>query len=108
MIISNTLSRNLIGGFGALVLGFAFVGAATAPANAATVPAYDNAVSVSVSYSDLNMATAAGQNVLAARVKTAAKSVCANDFGDVASRSAEQACIDAAVAGAKLPAASNS
>ncbi len=104
MIISNTLSRNLVGGFGALVLGLAFVGAATAPANAATV----DAASVSVSYSDLNMATAAGQNVLAARVKTAAKSVCANDFGDVASRSAERACIDAAVAGVKLPPASNS
>ncbi|HPU16281.1 MAG TPA: UrcA family protein [Polymorphobacter sp.] len=104
MINSNTLSRNLIGSFGALVLGFAFVGAATAPANAATV----DATSISVSYSDLNMNSTAGQSAYAARVKAAAKSVCATDLGDVASRSAEQACIDAAVAGAKLPAASHS
>ena len=100
MINSNTLSRNLVGGFGALVLGFAFVGAATAPANAATV----DAATVSVSYSDLNMASPAGQSAYAGRVKAAAKTVCATDLNDVASRTAEQNCIDAAVAAGKAAA----
>jgi len=105
MINSNSFSRNLIGGFGALVFGMTFVGAATAPATAATV---DAAPSTSVSYSDLNLSSAAGQNAFAARVRSAAKSVCANDFNDIASRTAEQHCIDAAVAGTKLPVATNS
>lgn len=95
---TTTLSRNLLGSFAALALGMTFVGAATAPAQAATV----DATSVSVSYSDLNMASAAGQSAFAARVKAAAKTVCATDLADIASRSAEQACIDNAVASAKV------
>jgi UrcA family protein len=95
-----TFSRNVLGSFAALVLGMTFVGAATAPAHAATV----DAASVSVSYSDLNMASPAGQNAFAARVKAAAKSVCATGLNDVASRSAEANCIDAAVAAGKVAA----
>ena len=94
---TSTFSRNLLGSFAALALGMTFVGAATAPAHAATT----DAASVSVSYADLNMASPAGQSAFAARVKAAAKTVCASDMNDVASRSAEEQCVDAAVASAK-------
>ncbi len=100
MINSNTLSRNLLGSFAALLLGMTCVGAATAPAHAATM----DATSISVSSSDLNMASPAGQNAYAARVKSAAKTVCAVDLNDIASRTAEQNCIDAAVAASKAAA----
>ena len=95
-----TFSRNVLGSFAALVLGLTFVGAATAPAHAATM----DVTSISVSYSDLNMASPAGQSAYAGRVKAAAKTVCATDLSDVASRTAEQNCIDAAVAAGKAAA----
>jgi UrcA family protein len=47
------------------------------------------------------MASPAGQSAYAARVKSAAKIVCATDLNDVASRTAEQNCINAAVAASK-------
>lgn len=94
------LSRNVLGSFAALVLGMTFVGAATAPAHAATM----DATSISVSSSDLNMANPAGQRAYAGRVKAAAKTVCAVDLSDIASRTAEQNCIDAAVAASKAAA----
>jgi len=100
MFNTNSFSRNLVGSVAALLLGATFVGAATAPANAATVEAN----SVRVSYSDLNLSSEAGRSVLAARVKTAAKTVCASDFDDIASRTAEQNCINDAIANTKLTA----
>lgn len=102
MFNTNSFSRNLVGSFAALLLGATFVGAATAPANAATV---DGANSVRVSYGDLNLSTDAGRAAFAARVKTAAKAVCATDFADIASRTAEQNCINHAIANTKLSAA---
>lgn len=95
-----TFSRNVLGSCAALVLGLTFVGAATAPAHAATI----DVTSVSVSSHDLNMASPAGQSAYAARVKSAARTVCAADLSDVASRTAEQNCIDAAVAASKAAA----
>ncbi|TFU03657.1 UrcA family protein [Polymorphobacter arshaanensis] len=100
MTTTATLSRNVLGSFAALVLGMTFVGAATAPAHAATM----DVTTISVSSSDLNMASPAGQSAYAGRVKAAAKTVCATDLNDVASRTAEQNCIDAAVAAGKAAA----
>jgi UrcA family protein len=93
---ANSVTRNLVGAFAALVLGTTFVGAATGPAHAATVT-----TTQTVRYDDLNMNNAAGRAAFDARVRTAAKAVCAADFSDVASRAAEARCIDAAVASAK-------
>jgi UrcA family protein len=94
---ANSITRNIVGAFGALVLGVAFVGAATGPAHAATV----TTVSQTVRYGDLNINNAAGRAALDARVRAAAKSVCTVDLNGLAARIEETRCFDAAVANAK-------
>ena len=96
-MITATLNRNLVGTFGALVLGLAFVGAATAPAQAATL----EHTSKIVSYSDLNLSSQAGRDAFAARVRSAAKSVCTVGSGDLASQTAEARCVKASIEAAK-------
>jgi UrcA family protein len=95
---ANSFSRNLLGAFAALVLGTTFVGAATGPAHAATVTAAPSQV---VFYGDLNLASAAGRAAYDARIRGAAKAVCATGLDSVAARSAEAQCVNAAVASAK-------
>ena len=78
--------------------GICLIGA-TAPAAAAPV-----ARTTTVSYSDLNLASASGRKVLDSRINRAAHNVCFNGGNDVASLVAAERCIDAAKANAKAQA----
>jgi len=69
---------------------------ATAPAAAQPV-----AHTKTVSYGDLNLASASGRKVLDSRINRAAHNVCFNGGNDVASLVAADRCIEAARADAK-------
>ncbi|MBC7504888.1 MAG: UrcA family protein, partial [Sandarakinorhabdus sp.] len=69
---------------------------ATGPAAAASAPQ-----AITVSYTDLNVASTSGHKALDTRIVRAARSVCANGGRDVRSLTAEARCIDDAVATAR-------
>lgn len=80
----------------AAVLGLLASGVAVAAM--AGGPALDSN-QVLVHYSDLNLQSAAGQQVLKQRLKTAARSVCPDEFSrDVVIRTAGRSCVRNAVA----------
>jgi UrcA family protein len=94
-IFTDTVSRAVIGTFGtALCAGICLIGA-TAPAAAAEAPRAQL-----VRYSDLNLASAAGREALALRIRHAARNVCETGSHDLGARSAQARCIRTAVDGA--------
>ena len=93
---SSSISSTIVAAIGtALFAGVCLFGA-TAPAAAAPAPA-----ALSVSYSDLNVASTSGRKALDTRIVHAARTVCENGGHDVRSLSAEARCIDGAVAAAR-------
>lgn len=78
--------------------------AALAAASAIVVPTVSNAeqiLSVRVPYSDLNLASRAGQDTLTSRISGAAKYVCEGDLNTIDAISAVFACRSDAVASAQ-------
>jgi UrcA family protein len=92
---NESVSRTIIGTIGTALFAGVCLLAATAPAAAQEVPR-----ARTVSYSDLNLSTAQGQEALKLRIKQAARSVCENGLDDVAGVTQEARCIRAAVDGA--------
>jgi UrcA family protein len=88
--------RTLVGAVGTVIFAGACLLGATAPAQAAEAPR----TSV-VSYSDLNLASDHGRTVLDARIKLAARNVCANGAGDLRSKADEARCTRTAVEAAQ-------
>jgi UrcA family protein len=89
-------ARTAIAAVGTLFFAGVCLIGATAPAAAAPV-----ARTAMVAYSDLNLASASGRNVLDSRINRAARSVCFDGSKDVASKMAADRCIKAAKADAK-------
>ncbi len=95
MFNNSTVTRAVIGTVGmAFCAGLCLVGA-TAPALADTVR------TTTVSYADLNVATAKGRAVLDRRVADAARSVCTSADTGPAARTEESRCIKRALSAAK-------
>ena len=93
---SNSISTTFVAAIGtALFAGVCLFGA-TAPAAAAPTPQ-----ALSVSYTDLNVASSSGRKTLDSRIIHAARTVCENGSNDVRSLAAEARCIDSAVAAAR-------
>lgn len=92
---SSSFSTTVVAAIGTALFAGACLFGATAPAAAATPQA------MTVSYSDLNVATSSGQKALDTRIVHAARSVCANGGRDVRSLNTEARCIDDAVAAAR-------
>lgn len=89
---NHTIVRATIGVFGtAFFAGLCLVGA-TAPANAAETPRV-----TTVSYSDLNVSSPKGREVLEQRILQAARSVCETGSNDTASRIQEARCVRDAI-----------
>ncbi|TRW14124.1 UrcA family protein [Glacieibacterium frigidum] len=95
MFATNDFARNVVGAAGAALLAGACLFAATAPAQASPV-----AVSKTVSYADLNLAQPEGRATLHARIKSAAREVCAINRSDLKARLDETRCIRTAIADA--------
>lgn len=89
-------ARTAIATVGTLFFAGVCLVAAAAPAAAAPV-----ARTTTVSYDDLNLASASGRKALDMRINRAAHNVCFNGGNDVASLVAAERCIDAAKADAK-------
>jgi UrcA family protein len=95
-----TALRTVVATLGTVIgAGICLIGA-TAPAAAADAPRV-----VTVSSSDLNMASEAGRNAFEQRVKLAARSVCSLGSGDLRARADEARCVGAAINAvqAKMP-----
>ena len=93
---STSLTHTVVAAFGtALFAGICLFGA-TAPAAAAPAPQ-----TLSVSYTDLNVASTSGRKALDMRIIHAARMICENGGNDVRSLSTEARCIDNAVAAAR-------
>ena len=97
--VSTSAFRNVLGTVGTVVCAGICLLAATAPAQAAEAPR-----ATTVSYVDLNPGNDQGRNTLDARIKAAARSVCANGGGDVRARTDEARCVREAIAQAKMTA----
>lgn len=79
---------------------------APAPAAAADIVVAPTAVTVRVSFADLNLATSQGRAVLDRRIAGAARSICGSYFStDLQMRALVEDCRDDAIASARLPAA---
>lgn len=75
------------------------------PAAATDIVVAPAAVTVRVSYADLNIATAQGRAVLDRRIAGAARSICGSYFStDLQMRALVEDCRDDAIASARLPA----
>ncbi len=95
----HTALRTVVATFGTVIgAGICLIGA-TAPAAAADAPRV-----VTVSSSDLNMASVAGRNAFEQRVRLAARSVCTLGSGDLRTRADEARCIGAAISAAQAKA----
>lgn len=95
----NTALRTIFGTIGTVICAGVCLVAATAPAQAA------NAASITtVSHVDLNLASDRGRDVLDTRIKSAARSVCANGGGDVRARTDEARCVREAISQARMSA----
>ena len=93
---SSSIRTNVIAAVGtALFAGVCLFGA-TAPAAAAPASQVKT-----VSYTDLNIATANGRHTLDRRIVQAARSVCDTGSNDLRSLSAEARCTDKAVSDAR-------
>ncbi len=93
---SFTTARTAIATVGTLFFAGVCLIGATAPAAAEPV-----AHSKTVSYGDLDLASAKGRKALEARINRAANNVCFNGAKDVASLVATDRCVEAAKADAK-------
>lgn len=96
MFATNDFARNVVSAAGAALLAGVCLFAATAPAQAAAA----TTVSKAVSYADLNIAHPQGRAMLNARIKSAAREVCATNNSDLKSRLEETRCIRTAIAAA--------
>lgn len=93
---SSSIRTNVIAAIGtALFAGICLFGA-TAPAAAQDAPQVKT-----VSYTDLNVASASGRHTLDRRIVQAARSVCESGGNDVRSLNAEARCTDKAVSDAR-------
>ena len=89
---SNTALRTIFGTIGTVICAGVCLVAATAPAQAA------NAAGITtVSLLDLNLASDQGRDALNTRIKSAARSVCANGSDDVRARRDEARCVHEAI-----------
>ena len=94
-----TALRTVVATLGTVIgAGICLIGA-TAPAAAADAPRV-----ATVSFSDLDLASAAGRNVFQQRVRRAARSVCSLGSGDLRARADEARCIGAAISAAQVKA----
>ena len=93
---SSSFSTTVVAAVGTALFAGACLFGATAPAAAAPAPQ-----AISVSYSDINVASTTGRQALDSRIIHAARTVCENGGNDVRSLSAEARCIDTAVAAAR-------
>jgi UrcA family protein len=93
---ANDFARTAVATVGTLFFAGVCLVAAAAPAAAQPV-----AHTTTVSYGDLNLASASGRKVLDSRINRAAHNVCFNGGNDVASLVAAERCIEAAKADAK-------
>lgn len=96
MFATSTLTRNLFGAAGAVVIGLGCVAVAATPAAAASTSARVS-VSKTVSYADLNLSNAKGRAVLEARIKSAAREICASTDATLAARMDANRCTKAAL-----------
>jgi UrcA family protein len=96
---STNALRTVLGTFGTVICAGVCLMAATAPAQAAEAPR-----ATTVTYLDLNLANDQGRDTLDARIKSAARSVCANGGDDVRARSEEARCIRDAISQARMTA----
>ncbi len=94
--INDTAARFAFGTLGAFVAAGLCLGAATAPANAAEAPRTQ-----AVSYKDLDLSKAQGRHALEARIKGAARSVCAANSDDLQERISQNICVRNAVGNAQ-------
>ena len=92
---STSFSNTVVAVIGTALFAGACLFGATGPAVAAPVTQ-----TVSVSYTDLNLASTSGRKALDSRILHAARGVCENGGNDVRSLNAEARCINDAVAGA--------
>lgn len=97
-VISQTVSRAIIGTVGTTLCAGLCLFAAAAPAAAANA---DAPRAITVGYSDLNLSTTQGRTALSFRVHSAARSVCTTGSNDIASLAAETRCVRNAVKGAQ-------
>ncbi len=98
--IGNTTLRTISGTIGTLVCAGICLMAATAPAQAA-----DSAHMIMINHVDLNLANDRGRDALDARIKSAARSVCASGGSDVRARTDEARCVRTAINQARTSAA---
>jgi UrcA family protein len=96
---STSAFRNLLGTVGTVLCAGVCLIAATAPAQAAEAPR-----ATTVSYVDLNLGNDQGRDTLDARIKAAARSVCANGGNDVRARTVEARCVREAISQARMTA----
>jgi UrcA family protein len=99
---STNTFRNVLGTIGTVICAGVCLVAATAPAQAAEAPR-----ATTVSYVDLNLANDQGRDTLDARIKAAARSVCANSGGDLRARTGQARCIREAISQARMTAFSH-
>jgi UrcA family protein len=90
----SSVSRAALALVGTVIGAALCLGAAAGPANAQTA---DDLRSVKVAIGDLNLASPIDQKRLDARLRSAARSVCANGGQTVADRTHETACVREAV-----------
>lgn len=95
-MFATTALRTVAGTVGTLIFAGACLFGATAPAVAA-----EPSRTVSVSYSDLNLASDKGRAVLDARIRQAARSVCYDGARDVRSITEQSRCYHDAVKSAQ-------
>ena len=94
---STSAFRTVLGTVGTVLCAGVCLLAATAPAQAAEAPR-----ATSVSYLDLNLGNDQGRDTLDARIKAAARSVCASGSNDVRARTEEARCVREAISQAKM------
>lgn len=98
---NQTVLRAVVGTFGTVILAGVCLAGAAAPAVAA--PIADAPRAVTVATGDLNLASAKGRRTLDARIRLAARAVCA-DGGDYRARSLAARCTSQAITAARAQA----
>lgn len=91
MFDTSTLTRNVFGAAGAVVIGLSCLAVAATPA-AANTNGQRVSVSKSVNYADLNLSSPEGRAALEARIKNAARQICATQGATLTARMDEYRC----------------
>lgn len=94
----DTSFRTVIGTLGTVVCAGVCLIAATAPARAG---GFETPRAIAVGYSDLNLASSHGRSVLDARIRSAARTVCATGSNDLRSKMAADRCLRGALEAAQ-------